>query len=164
TDTGDVDTDTGDVDTDTGDDSVDTQAPPSLPDNPDEQSASGFMSNVDIDERFMFDVDRIIVLTEEVNRNLPSGVMSQSEYDEFVSSASTEVIQLIDALSQIIVDNRDNTNINEKSRRWFSSFTDTKDDCLTIYVTIRQAVQTQQPIPDLTSSFAGCYVLLDNFE
>jgi hypothetical protein len=183
-------TDTGNPPTDNPDNpdtaNTDTGNPPTdNPDNPDtsnqstdngtgdtqdqsdtttsEPPASGFMSNIDITERFMFDVDRIITLTQEVERNLPTGIMPQSEYDSIVLPASDEVPQLIDTLSQIIFNNRDNPDINEENRRWFSSFTDAKDECLAIYATIKQSVQSKQAIPDLTSSFTGCYVLADNF-
>ena len=152
-------TDSANQSTDNGADDTQNQSDTTTTDPP----LSGFMSNIDITERFMFDVDRIIVLTEEVERNLPIGIMSQSEYDTIVLPASNEVPQLIDALSQIIFNNRDNPDINEENRRWFSSFTDAKDECLAIYATIKQSVQSTQAIPDLTSSFTGCYVLADNF-
>ena len=138
------------------DDSNDTQEPTDVP-------PPTFSTNDDIDWTFNVEINNLITLTEEVERNLPSGVMSQSQYDDIVSYASSEAVRIIDELSSLITRNRNNTDINEKNRRWFALFNDAKDDCLAIYVTIQQSVKSQQPIPNLTSSFTGCYVLRDNF-
>lgn len=143
--------------------SSDPQAPEDTTDTTTDQQPGGFMSNAEISDQFMKGVDRIIVLTEEVQRNLPSGVMTQTAYDTTVSYAAGEVMRIVDELSTTMNDNRDNTDINAENQQWFESFTNAKDDCLSIYVTIKQSVESQQSIPDLSSSFTQCYTMIENF-
>ncbi|MEY3988947.1 MAG: hypothetical protein RI985_28 [Chloroflexota bacterium] len=144
--------------------SDDSQVSEDIVDTTTDQQSSGFMSNTAIIERFQKDIDRILTLTEEVEQNLPKGVITQSDYDDIVSNATTEVVSMVDALEAIITNNRDNTDVNAESQRWFSSFIDAKDDCLAIYATIQQSVNSQQPIPDLTSSYIQCYTMAETFE
>jgi hypothetical protein len=128
-----------------------------------EESTGTFTTNENIDWEFTVGMSKIVELTKEVQRNLPStGVMSQKEYDDTVSYASNEVVQVVDQLMVIVSNNSNNTDINERNRRWFELFNDSKDDCLAIYVTIKQSVQSQQPIPDLSSSFDQCYAAESN--
>lgn len=130
---------------------------------PVEESTGTFTTNENIDWEFTVGMSKIVELTKEVQRNLPStGVMSQKEYDDTVSYASNEVVQVVDQLMVIVSNNSNNTDINERNRRWFELFNDSKDDCLAIYVTIKQSVQSQQPIPDLSSSFDQCYAAESN--
>jgi uncharacterized protein (DUF1499 family) len=157
-------TDTVDPNLSVDDASDDTQVSEDIVDTTTDQQSSGVMSNAAIIERFQKDIDRILTLTEEVERNLPKGVITKSDYDDIVSNATTEVVSMIDALEAIITNNRNNTDINAESQRWFSSFIDAKDDCLAIYATIQQSVNSQQPIPDLTLSYIQCYTMAENFK
>lgn len=148
----------------TADDATsDSQVADDTTDTTSDQQTGRFMSNDEINELFMVNLDRIITLTKEVEQNLPSGVMSQSEYDTFVFDAAEEVVFIIDELNTIYNDNRNNTDINQKNQQWFALFIDSKDECLSIYATIKQAVNTKQPIPNLASSFTQCYLPEDNF-
>lgn len=151
--------------TDTNQDpSSDNQSNDTTTSNPAlDASPTGFMSNDDISWDFKIGVDRIIALTEEVERNLPNGVMTQKEYDSVVANIAIEISDIVDKLNVVIANNNDNPNLNAENRRWFMSFNDVKNDCLSIYANIRQSVTAKQQIPNLQNNFSRCYTLVENF-
>ncbi len=107
--------------------------------------------------QFNMGIDRIVVLTQEVQNTLPSGIVTQQDYDEIVRYAATDVQKIVDDLSVIVNKYRDYADLTEENRRWFTVFNDTQVSCLTIYATIQQSVSAKVAVPDLSANYEGCF-------
>jgi len=123
----------------------------------------GRLDNATIYQLFFQNITELIGITQGAQSSLPNGVMSQADYDMHIQYAATRVPEIISELDIVISNNRDNPDLNEENRQWFTALSNARIDCLTIYATIQEAVAKQQNIPDMTSRFKGCYALQENF-
>lgn len=120
--------------------------------------------NEQISVQFIDGLYSIIDLVLTTESSYPSGPISQAEYDDYVSPNAAEAQSIVDNLANVVAQNNDNPDINEKSRTLFSLFKRTETSCLEVFALYKQAAASDTEIPDLTDNITQCYTVYDDLE